>query len=224
MSSMLNPLYLSVLLAICICCSRQDDDMSPQRMSFQEGDNLMLDEGALETLFPLAAYRNSSAVVFVNGSGQEFRFPIVLTESIIDCPNDMGCADATYTASTINIELIADDFPNYEINFSLESIVNAIDFTFDNCVLMKTLEYRQMDMETNPLPLFEVFQVIACLNTYEPSGFEVETLGTVYEDVIVGGGSTLNDGFRSVYYTTELGLAVFQDETNEFYVFDRFEN
>lgn len=222
-----TPFFLFVLLFMCISFSCKDDDATSQKQTFQEGDAFTLDEVAIQRIFPLEEYQNNSAIVFKNETGLEYRFPIVLTENSISCPNDSECAglNLNYTADIIRVELLAEGFPNYGVNFSLEPVINGEEFTYDYCVLINVLEFNRVIIEQMPpLPFLEFTQIIGCLDTYEPSNVDMDFLGTTFEDVVQGFFiPASHDGLSKVYYTPEQGLAAFEDEFNELYIFDRFE-
>ena len=215
----------STLLGIFLCFSCKDDDASSQVRTFQEGDDLRIDDVALGGIFPLEDYSNNSAIIYKNAGGLEYRFPISLTETIIQCPNELGCADANYTANIIEVELKAERRNNYRVNFKLEPDINATDLTYDYCVLASVLAFSIIIDENDPFPESMIYSIFACESTYEPSGRDLELLDIPFDDVIalpvVVNSTTV--GFTKAYYTTELGLAAFEDEFNELYIFDRYE-
>ena len=217
---------LFLFLSFCICFSCKDDEVIiPQDASFNEGDTISVDETKVQQLFPLEAYRNHSTVVYRNEQGQEYTFPIVITETTAECFENIYCNGRSYTRSIINIRLTAVGFPNYEVEFTIEPVVDAEELTFDECIIFSVLEYHRVitEPEPDPFDLFPPFGRQFCDNFYQASGVDAELLDVVFEDVEFGDVPRSHDGLAKAYYTTDLGLAAFHDEFDVLYIFDRFE-
>lgn len=222
-------LLLRYAFFVCIFFSCQDDESPEQQPNqatpIEEGDVLRVDESRLVDLFPLDSYRNNSAIVFRDFLGQELKFLIAISQDSVNVNGMMVEEVVSFTNHFIDITLVAEDSINYELNFRVGPSADLFESTFDHCIGLNILKYNREQMEPNT-PEFNLSLFLGnfiCERTYEPNGFNIDLLGTIYEDVLM---TTFmqNDGITKVYYTTELGLAAFEDEVNNIYVFDRFEN